>query len=45
MSWIVTNAPLGEQGCENPPYVVQDKTKFPKEPHHVFDEVAHSRPA
>ena len=37
--------PHSDEVDKKPPYFGQDKTKFPKELHHVFDEVAHSRPA
>ena len=37
--------PHSDDNDEQPPDFGQDKTKFPQELHHVFDEVAHSRPA
>ena len=37
--------PHSDDNDEKPPDFGQDKTKFPQELHHVFDEVAHSRPA
>ena len=37
--------PHSDDNDEKPPYFGQDKTKFPQELHHVFDEVAHSHPA
>ena len=38
-------APHSDDNDEKPPDFGQGKTKFPQELHHVFDEVAHSRPA
>ena len=37
--------PHSDDNDEKPPDFGQDKTKVPQELHHVFDEVAHSRPA
>ena len=37
--------PHSDDNDEKPPDFGQEKTKFPQELHHVFDEVAHSRPA
>ena len=37
--------PHSDDNDEKPPDFGQDKTKCPQELHHVFDEVAHSRPA
>ena len=37
--------PHSDDNDEKPPDFGQGKTKFPQELHHVFDEVAHSRPA
>ena len=37
--------PHSDDNDEKPPYFGQDKTKFPQELHHVFDDRAHSRPA
>ena len=38
-------APLSDDNDEKTPDFGQGKTKFPQELHHVFNEVAHSRPA
>ena len=37
--------PHSDDNDEKPPDFGQGKTKFPQELHHVFNEVAHSRPA
>ena len=37
--------PHSDDNDEKPPDFGQDKKKVPQELHHVFDEVAHSRPA
>ena len=37
--------PHSDDNDDNPPVFGQDKIKFTEELHHVFDEVAHSRPA
>ena len=37
--------PHSDDNDEKPPDFGQGKTKFPKELHHVFNEVAHSCPA
>ena len=37
--------PHSDDNDEKPPDFGQSKTMFPQELHHVFNEVAHSRPA